>query len=90
MFVPLPVLFTQESMSVSREQVPSQEDLNRWTYLSHIAVPALDAEVGILIGNNVPKATEPWEVVNFLGDGPKRSAFSSRLVDLWSFDGYFS
>ena len=69
-FVPLPVVFTQESMPVSRDQVPSQEDLNRWTYLSHIAVPALDAEVGILIWNNVPKATEPWEVVISLGDGP--------------------
>ena len=82
-FVPLPVVFTQESMPVSREQVPSQDDINRWTYLSHIAVPALDAEVGILIGNNVPKATEPWEVVNSLGDGP----YAVRSLLGWSING---
>ena len=82
-FVTLPVVFSQESMPVSRDQVPSQEDLNRWTYLSHIAVPALDAEVGILIGNNVPKATEPWEVVNSLGDGP----YEVRSLLGWSVNG---
>ena len=82
-FVTLPVVFSQESMPVSRDQVPSQEDLNRWTYLSHIAVPALDAEVGILIGNNVPKATEPWEVVNSLGDGP----YEVRFLLGWSVNG---
>ena len=38
-FVPMPVVFTQESMPVPREQVPSQEDINCWTYLSHIVVP---------------------------------------------------
>ena len=80
-FVPLPVIFTQESMPVSREQVPSQDEINRWTYLSHIAGPALDAEV--VIGNNVPKATKPWEVVNSLGDGPY--AVHSLLV--WSING---
>ena len=50
-FVPLHVVFTKESIPVSREQVLSQEDINGGTYLSHIAVPVLDAEVGILIGN---------------------------------------
>ena len=70
-------------MPVSREQVPTQEDINHWTHLSHIAVPALDAEVGILIGNNVPKATEPWEVVKSLGDGP----YAVRSLLGWSIYG---
>ena len=68
---------------MSREQVPSQDDINRWTYLSHIAVPALDAKVGILIGNNVPKVTEPWELVNSLGDGP----YAVRSLLGWSING---
>ena len=82
-FVSLPTVFTQKSMPVSVKQVPSQQDIDCWPYLSHIVVPELWSEVGILIGNNVPKATEPWEVVNSVGEGPY--AVRSRLG--WSVNG---
>ena len=82
-FVSLPTVFTQRSMPVSVKQVPSQQDIDCWPYLSHIVVPELWSEVGILIGNNVPKATEPWEVVNSVGEGPY--TVRSRLG--WSVNG---
>ena len=69
-FVLLPVVYSQESLPVSRDQIPSQHDVDRWDYLSHIDIPSLDADIGILIGNNVPRAVEPWEVINSEGDGP--------------------
>ena len=82
-FVSLPTVFTQKLMPVFVKQVPSQQDIDCWPYLSHIVVPELRSEVGILIGNNVPKATEPWEVVNSVGEGPY--AVRSRLG--WSVNG---
>ena len=68
--VPLPVVYSRESLPVSRDQIPSQHDVDRWDYLSHIDIPYLDADISILIGNNVPRAVEPWEVIISEGDGP--------------------
>ena len=46
-------------------------------------MPELRSEVGILSGNNVPKATEPWEVVNSVGEGP----YAVRSCLGWSVNG---
>ena len=69
-YVPLPTVYTQGSLPVSTEQIPRQEDVDRWPYLSHISLPFVEAGVGILIGGNVPKAMEPWDVVHSVDDGP--------------------
>ena len=69
-YITLPIVYTQESLPVSRQQIPTQDDISCWSYLSPIDVPVLDAGIGILIENNVPKAIEPWEVINSEGDGP--------------------
>ena len=82
-FVPLPVVYSQESLPVSRDQIPSQHDVDRWDYLSHIDIPSLDADTGILIGNNVPRAVEPWEVINSEGDGP----YAVRTLLGWCVNG---
>ena len=82
-YITLPIVYTQESLPVSRQQIPTQEDISRWSYLSHIDVPMLDAGIGILIGNNVPKANEPWEVINSEGDGP----YAVRTLLGWSING---
>ena len=71
-FVPLPTVYTQHALPVSKEQIPTQDDIACWSYLSGIVIPSLEAEaeIGILIGNNACKATEPWKIVNSEGDGP--------------------
>ena len=58
-FVPLPVVYSQESLPVSRDQIPSQHNVDRWDNISNIDIPYLDIYIGILIGNNVPRAVEP-------------------------------
>ena len=63
-------VYTQVSLPVSCEQVPSQEDIEPWSHLSPVVVSSFQAGVDLLIGNNVPKATEPWEVINSVNDGP--------------------
>ena len=82
-YISLPAVFTQVSLPVSREQVPSQEDIERWPHLSPVVVSSLQAGVDLLISNNVPKATEPWEVINSVNDGP----YAVRTVLGWSING---
>ena len=82
-YISLPAVFTQVSLPVSREQVPSQEDIERWPHLSPVVVSSLQAGVDLLIGNNVLKATEPWEVINSVNDGP----YAVRTVLGWSING---
>ena len=36
-------------------------------------MPSLQACIDLLIGNTVPEATAPWEVINSVNDGPYRS-----------------
>ena len=82
-YISLPAVFTQVSLPVSREQVPSQEDIERWPHLSPVVVSSLQAGVDLLISNNVPKATEPWEVINSVNDGP----YAVGTVLGWSING---
>ena len=83
-YISLPAVFTQDSLPVSREQVPSQEDIERWPHLSPAVVSSLQAGVDLLIGNNVPMATEPWEVINSVNDGP----YAVHTVLGWSINGH--
>ena len=69
-FVELPETYTQETIPVSKGNIPTQQDIEKWKYLNDIRIPELDAEVEILIGTNAPKLMEPWEVINSEGNGP--------------------
>ena len=82
-YISLPAVYTQVSLPVSREQVPSQEDIERWPHLSPVVVSSLQAGVDLLIGNNVPEATEPWDVINSVNDGP----YAVHTVLGWSING---
>ena len=69
-FIDLPDAFTHKTIPVGKENIPQQKDLERWPYLKKIRLPQIDADIGLLIGANVPKAMEPWEVVSSVGNGP--------------------
>lgn len=68
--IPLPGVYVQPSIPVARDEITRQHDLERWSYLHDVQIQEIDADVGLLIGNNVPKALEPLEVVNSQEDGP--------------------
>ena len=63
-------MYTQPSLPVTKDQIPTQEDVSHWPYLSDFMIPALDADIGILIGGNAWNTMEPWKIVNSIGDGP--------------------
>ncbi|XP_072023293.1 uncharacterized protein [Amphiura filiformis] len=70
--IELPVVYTQDSIPVKVEDMVSKEDLTPWPYLQDITVPELlkGQRVDLLIGNNVPRALEPLEVIQSQHNGP--------------------
>ena len=57
-------------MPVTANNIPKQDDLSPWPYLSRVKLPSISAKGELLIGTNAPKLLEPWEVINSQGDGP--------------------
>ena len=55
----IPAVFSVTKLPVSKEDIPRQSDINRWPHLHGIMTPEVDAEVSLLIGNDVPKALQP-------------------------------
>ena len=69
-YLELPKVYTHDNIPVQRENIPSQQHLQKWPYLSEVCLPHLDADVGLLIGADNPKAMEPWHVINSRDEGP--------------------
>lgn len=82
-FVKLPEVFTQEAIPISKHNIPTQRDIEKWEYLKDIRIPELDADVESLIGTNAPKLMEPWEIINSQGDGP----YAVRTLLGWIING---
>ena len=58
-FIDLPTLYTRPSIPVSREDIPTQDDVDKWPHLSGVHLPKVDAEIGLLIASDVPKVLDP-------------------------------
>ena len=54
--VELPKVFSRPNLPISRENVANQLDVDRWPHPRGIEIPSVDAEVGLLIGSDVPEA----------------------------------
>ena len=68
--IEIPKAYTQSKLPVGRADIPTQEEVEKWPHLRQIPLPRIDAEIELLIGNNVPRALEPWQVINSEGNGP--------------------
>jgi hypothetical protein len=82
-FTELPELFTQARLPVTRKEIPTQEDIDQWPYLSKVNIPVIDADVDLLIGCNAPTVLEPHEIIPSQNSGP----YASRTVLGWTING---
>jgi hypothetical protein len=81
--IDLPCVFSRPSLSVSTKDIPRQDDVDRWAHLNGIQVPQVDADVGLLIGNNHVDALEPFEIRNSQDKGP----YAVRTALGWAING---
>lgn len=68
-YIDLPQTFTQPSIPVKKENIPMQKNVEQ-PYLHDVRIAQIAAEVGLLIGADAYKASEPSQVINSRGDGP--------------------
>ena len=83
MCIDLPCVFSRPALTVSRKDIPQQEDVDRWPHLDGIKVPHINADVGLLIGNDYVKALEPSEIRASQNDGP----YAVRTALGWAING---
>ena len=81
--VELPKVFSRSNLPISRENVANQLDVDRWPHPRGIEIPSVDAEVGLLIGSDVPEALQPREVRRSRDGGP----FATRTIFGWVING---
>lgn len=77
--VDLPNVYTKEFMPVTKEHIPTQDEIQKWPHLASIPIPQIHAEIGIMIGNNVPDAYTPFDLVT----GPHGSPHATRTRLGW-------
>ena len=82
-FMDLPETYTQQEIPVNKEHIPRQEDLRKWPYLQEVHIPAIDANIDLLIGVNAPRLMEPWRIINSKGNGP----FATKTLLGWVLSG---
>ena len=82
-FVHLPTLYTRPEIQVSKNDIPSQEDVDQWPDLDGVFIPQVDAEIGLLIASDVPKALDPVEVKHSQNGGP----YATRTRMGWAVNG---
>ena len=79
----LPMMYSRPSLPLPREAIGKQEDVNRWPYLSGVEIQSINAEIGLLIGSDVPQALQPCEIRQSQNGGP----FATRTVLGWVLNG---
>ena len=82
--IELPEVLTWEKLNISTDGVACQDNINRWSYLFGIQVPErINAELELLIGQDVPEALEPSEIRTRRGNGP----YASKTKFGWTLNG---
>lgn len=82
-WISLPTLYTRPEIPVSSSDIPTQDDVDQWPHLQGVFLPRLDAEVGLLIASDVPKALDPLDIKYSQDGGP----YASRTRIGWAVNG---
>ena len=72
-FIELPALYTRPEIPVSKEDIPTQGDIDQWPHLCGVSLTEVDAEIGLLIACDVPTIFDPLEVKHSQSGGPYAS-----------------
>lgn len=85
--IALPPVYTRDCIPASKSQIPIPETAEQWKHLSAIKdkiVPfQSNAKIGILIGNNVPGAIRPREIIA----GKEEEPYAQRTLLGWGLVG---
>ena len=77
--IDLPRIYTKEEIPISTNHIPKSKDIEQWAHLKDVSLPEINAEIGLLIGNNVPDAYTPIQ----LRTGPRGSPHATESMLGW-------
>ena len=81
--IDLPLIYTAADIPVSSKDIPTQEDVDQWPHLHGVQLPLVDAQIGIFIASDVPKALDPIEVRNSENGG----LYATKTLLGWAING---
>ena len=88
--ISLPKLYTRHNLPISRDEIPTKNDVDRWDHLKSIKKGILEADpeapIALLIGVSCPAALRPLEVIAEKNNGP----YAQRTALGWSIIGPIS
>ena len=84
--VELPNVYSTPNLPIRPECIGKQEDVERWPHLTGIAIPHIDAEIGLLIGSDAPEIMQPREMRMSEDGGP----FATKTLFGWVLNGPLS
>ena len=76
-------VFSTPELPVTTRNLATKEDMNRWIHLADIEVHRIEADVGLLIGCDVPEVLEPIEIRRSQNGGP----YATRAIFGWVING---
>ena len=77
-FINLSRLYTRPEIPVNGEDIPTQEDVDRWPHLNDVFIPHVH-----LIASDVPEALDPIKVKHSQNGGP----YAARTRIGWAING---
>jgi hypothetical protein len=81
--VMLPLVYSKAELPIDRDEIPNRSEISDFTYLNEVPFQFVDANVGLLIGMNVPDVLKPLEIVGSDTAGP----YASRHKLGWALNG---
>jgi hypothetical protein len=81
--IKLPPTYTCKELPIGNDDVPREEDIEKWPTLRDLPFNFVDAEVGLILGINSPEAIKCLEIVSTIENGP----FASRHKLGWALNG---
>jgi hypothetical protein len=82
----LPTTFSRKTLPVTRSDLVTKDELKHWAYLADVPFCHVEANVGLMIGANVPQAIRPLEIVS----GPVFGPYASKHHLGWALNGPLS
>ena len=79
----LPTLYTRPEIPVSSDDIPTQDNIDRWPHLQRIFIPNVQAEVGLRIAADVPEALDPLQIKHSCEGGH----YAKRTLIGWAVNG---
>ena len=79
----LPLVYSKSELPIAREDIPRKSEIADFPYLNEVPFQFVDANVGLLVGINIPEALKPLEIVDNDANGP----YASRHKLGWALNG---